>query len=161
PIQIRGDVPNGTVLSTLARVEDVSGLRSRAAIATSVQTVAPLDLVLTTDADPTQVDTDLVYALRFGNSGASSLLSTQLSFVVPAGTTVVDAGGGTVAGETITWALGTLGSQALGERTVTVHVDDLGAGDPLTRVALAAVASGTTVARAVAVTPVEPTPFGL
>jgi uncharacterized repeat protein (TIGR01451 family) len=159
-IQIRGDIPTGTVLSTSARIDDVAGARARTATGTTVQTGAPLDLVLTTDADPVQVGDTLEYALRFGNSGAASLLGTQLAFTVPAGTTVVDAGGGTAAAGTITWALGSLDPTVTGERRVRVHVDSLAA-EPLVRVARGTVTSGTAAARAGVVTQVQTTPLGI
>ncbi len=160
-IQIRADVPSGAVLSTTARVEDVAGSRTRTALSTSVQATKPLSLALTTDTDPVQAGGDLTYALRFGNAGATSLTSTQLALVLPPGTTVVDAGGGSVGADTITWALGTIASMATGVRTVTVHVDDLSPDEPLVRVARAVISSGTTIARAVAVTPVDSTTLGL
>src|SRR5439155_7106009 len=65
-IQIRGDVPTGTILSTAARVEDAAGSRARAGLSTTVQAGSPLGLVLTTDADPVRVGDDLEYTLRFG-----------------------------------------------------------------------------------------------
>src|SRR5205809_409062 len=73
-----------------------------------------------------------------------------------AGTTVLEAGGATVTGGTATWALGTVNGADAGERRLSVRVDDLGAADPLVRVARAVLASGANAARAAAVTPVEP-----
>src|SRR6185503_1608361 len=107
-VQIRGDVPTGTILSTLARVEDAAGSRARAGVDTVVQSAAPLSLVLTTDADPVPPGDDLEYTLRFGNDGANALLSTQLVLTLPVGTTLVDAGGGTAASGAVTWNLGAL-----------------------------------------------------
>src|SRR6185503_4174316 len=107
-IQIYGQVPTGTILSTTARLEDAAGARARAVVDTVVQSAAPLSLVLTTDADPVPPGDDLEYTLRFGNDGANALLSTQLSLTLPAGTTVVDAGGGSVTSSAVTWSLGAL-----------------------------------------------------
>ncbi len=36
-VQIRADVPSGTILSTTARVQDVAGSRARTAVATGVE----------------------------------------------------------------------------------------------------------------------------
>src|SRR5207245_1767905 len=80
---------------------------------------------LTGDADPVQVGDDLEYALRFGNRGATALLATQLALTLPAGTSVVDAGGGTAAAGTITWRLGALNARQTGEPRVRGHIDDL------------------------------------
>jgi uncharacterized repeat protein (TIGR01451 family) len=160
-IQIRGDTPTGTILSTTARIEDVAGARARTALSTAVQTASPLGLVLTTDADPTQVGDTLEYALRFGNRGATSLVGAQLVLTLPAGTSVVDAGGGTAAGGTITWSLGTLAPAATGERLVQVHVNTLAPDEPLVRVARAVITSGTAEAREGVVTQVQPAAFAL
>jgi uncharacterized repeat protein (TIGR01451 family) len=130
-------------------------------VSTAAETATPLDLVLTTDVDPVQVGDTLQYALRFGNSGAASLLGTQLVLTLPPGTTVTDAGGGTAAAGMVTWSLGTLAAAATGERLVQVHVDTLAPDEPLTRAARALITSGTVVASAVVVTQVQPTAFGL
>jgi cysteine-rich repeat protein len=160
-IQIRGDTPTGTTLLTAARVEDASGARARAGLGTTVQSAPPLGLVLTTDADPVRVGDDLVYVLRFGNDGGTALLATQLALVLPAGVTVVDAGGGTQASGTITWSLGALNAAQTDERRVRVHVENLAPDDPLVRVARATISSGATAARAAIVTQVQATSLGL
>jgi uncharacterized repeat protein (TIGR01451 family) len=152
---------NGAVFLATARVEDALGDRARAAVSTSVDGTAPLDLALTTDANPVRAGGDLEYVLRFGNTGANALLTTQLALTLPTGTTVLDAGGGTVSAGTVTWTLGTIDPAQAGERRVRVSVDDLGAGDLLVRVARAVISSGTTAARAAVVTEVEASPLGL
>jgi len=48
-IQILGNIPVGTILSTTARIADASGARARAALDTAVENAPPLALVLTTD----------------------------------------------------------------------------------------------------------------
>src|SRR5207245_3866975 len=118
-------------------------------------------LVLTTDADPVRVGDALEYVLRFGNSSATALLATQLALVLPAGVTVVDAGGGTQASGMVTWSLGALNAGQTDERRVRVQVDDLAPDDPLVRVARAVVTSGTAAARASVVTQVGATALGL
>jgi hypothetical protein len=35
-VQVRGDLPSGTILSTTARVQDAAGSRTRAAVTTAV-----------------------------------------------------------------------------------------------------------------------------
>src|SRR2546428_495745 len=78
-----------------------------------------------------------------------------------AGTAVLDAGGAPVTGDTATWAVGPLGGGPAGEPRLRVRGDDLGAADPLLRVARAVLASGAAAARAVAVTHVEAAPLDL
>jgi uncharacterized repeat protein (TIGR01451 family) len=61
-------------------------------------------------------------------------------------------------GATAMWSLGTLAAGAAGERRLSVDVDDLGAADPLVRVARAVIASDVLAARAGALTHVEVDP---
>src|SRR5205807_1489178 len=77
------------------------------------------------------------------------------------GTCVRDAGGAPVTGDTASWALGTVSGGQAGARRLRVRVDDLGAADPVVRVAGALLASGANAARAVAVTQVEAAPLDL
>src|SRR5207237_643814 len=101
--------------------------------ATTIATTAPLALTLDESPDPVGVGDALEYVLRFGNQSASPLLGTTLALTLPAGTTVIDAGGATVSGSTATWTLGTLNAGQAGEQRLRVQVTDLGAGDPLVR----------------------------
>src|SRR5262245_46793784 len=70
-------------------------------------------------------------------------------------------GSGTIAGDTVTWNIGTLNAGDTGERQRMVTVDDLGAADPLVRLTRAVVASTTTSARASEVTTVGTSGLGL
>jgi len=147
---------DGSLIHATARVEDVTGAAARTGVTTTVQSTAPLVLTLDEDRDPVGFGDTLEYVLRFGNRSAAPLLTTTLALTLPAGTTVLDAGGATVTGGTATWALGTVNGADAGERRLSVRVDDLGAADPLVRVARAVLASGANAARAAAVTQVEP-----
>jgi uncharacterized repeat protein (TIGR01451 family) len=150
-----GPLPDGSLVHATARVEDVTGAAARAGVTTTVENTAPLVLTLDEDHDPVGAGDTLEYALRFGNRSTSPLLTTTLTLMLPPGTTVLDAGGATVTGDTATWALGTVNGGQTGARGLQVRVDDLGAADPLVRMARAVAASGANVARAAAVTQVE------
>ena len=50
------------------------------------------------------------YIVGYGNSGAGTALDALLSLELPAGVTVVDAGGGTLQGSTLSFAVGAIGS---------------------------------------------------
>ena len=65
----------------------------------------------------------LTYTITFGNAGTGSAQGVVVTDTVPTGTTLVDAGGGTLAGNTITWNVGTLGPNTTQTRTVKVLVD--------------------------------------
>ena len=65
----------------------------------------------------------LTYTITFGNAGSGAAQGVVVTDTVPAGTTLVDAGGGTLQGSTITWTVGTLGPNETQTRTVKVLVD--------------------------------------
>jgi uncharacterized repeat protein (TIGR01451 family) len=146
---------NGHLLHASARVVDVAGAAARAGTTTTVTTSSPLVITLNEDLDPIAAGETLEYVLRYGNRSAGPLAATALSLVLPPGVTVLDDGGATVGGGIATWDLGSLAAGAAGEQRLSVSIDDLGAADPLVRVARAVVESGTTAARTGAVTHVE------
>jgi uncharacterized repeat protein (TIGR01451 family) len=80
----------------------------------------------------------LAYSLKYGNRGAGALTDAVLRFPVPAGTTVTDAGGGTVASGVVSWDLGTLGAGESGRRVVELAVGAGVAAGTLLRVDAAA-----------------------
>src|SRR2546426_740561 len=115
-----------------------------AAVSTAVTGAAPLMLGIADDPDPVRVDDSVAYTLRFGNRGSTAQLSTSLTVTLPAGmTATATTGGGVVAGNTVTWDLGTVNAGQNGERRLTVSVDDLAPADPLVRLTRAVLASST------------------
>jgi uncharacterized repeat protein (TIGR01451 family) len=77
----------------------------------------------------------LTYTITFGNAGSGAAQGVEVTDTLPAGTTLVDAGGGTPNGSTITWTVGTLGPNETQTRTVKVLVD-AGNGATLTNTAM-------------------------
>ena len=155
---------DGAVFSAVARVVDAAGSRARATVSSTFHTTAAAALMvgLAASADPVHVQDELDYVVRYGNRGAAALLSSQLAVTLPAGTTVLDDGGGTEDGGTVTWSLGALNVGQTGERRLRVSVGAVEPHDPLVRVAQAALTSGAVAARATVVTQVEPvTPLAL
>jgi uncharacterized repeat protein (TIGR01451 family) len=149
-------LPDGTIIAATASVIDGTLLASDSAQAdVVVGTAAPLVLNLDEDRDPVATGDTLEYVLRFGNRSATPQLTTEMVLTLPAGTTVLDAGGATLVADTAVWALGTVNDGDAGERRLVVQVDDLGAADPLVRVASAEITSTTASARAAVVTQVE------
>jgi len=151
--------PNGTVFATHAFVTDAAGANARAGVAT-VLDADPLRLAMVESSDPVIPGAPLTYTLTYGNAGTVGLTGTALSAPVPPGTTVVDVSdGGTVEAGSVTWTLGALAAGAHGQRSFTVTVDDLGAADPGTRHAVAALVTTAAAARASALTTVEAAPL--
>ncbi len=158
-----GNLGDGAAIVTTARATDAAGSPVATAETTSVVAAAvPLVLGLADIADPVRVGETLEYVVRFGNRGGQAWPSTTLSLTLPAGVTLVDAGGATESPPgTLSWALDTLDGAEMGERRVRVVVTGLGATDRLVRLARAVLASGSIEARATAVTQVEAAPLGL
>jgi len=152
------NLPDGTVLSASASVADAAGSHARASASTTCHTAAasPLVIGLAESADPVLAGENLAYTVRLGNRGTSSVLNAQLALALPAGVTVLDAGGGVASGDTLSWDLGTLAAGATGQRVVTMKVDDLGSDDPLVRLARTTLAAGSAAASGSLVTLVEP-----
>ncbi len=144
---VAASAADGTILYATARTQDGGGGSARAAVSTAVQEAAPLMLGIADDADPVRVGDQVEYTLRFGNRG-NAALDTVLTVTLPAGMTATDTHGGTAAGDTVTWSLGTVNAGESGERQLTVSVDDLGPADPLVRLTQAMVTSPTAAARA-------------
>jgi hypothetical protein len=154
-------LPEGTIVPGTARARDAAGGAARAGVSTAVQTTAPLMLDVTELADPVAAGDSLEYTLTFGNRAVGSQLAAQLRVTLPPGLSPLETNGGTVAGDTVTWALGDLGGGQVGERRLRVQVGDLATADPLTRLLRAVVTSGTAAARASVVTTLGARPLGL
>lgn len=66
----------------------------------------------------------LTYTLRFGNSGSGAATGVTVTDTIPVGTSVADAGGGTVTGSTVSWTIGTIPpGQPPMTRTLVLKVD--------------------------------------
>ena len=115
-----GSVANGSILPASAWLEDAAGSHARARVSTIFHTAAtsPLGIALTESADPVLTGDELDYTIRFGNHGTAAVLGAQLVLTLPPGVTVLDGGGGTASGDTLTWSLGTLDAGDVGERAV-------------------------------------------
>jgi len=147
---------DGTVVGTHAFVSDVIGANARATVAVALDDAQPLQLSLAESADPIPPGAPLTYTATFGNAGASPVIDAVMTAPIPPATTVTAVShGGTVAAGHITWPLGILDPGAHGQRTFTVTVDDLGAGEPGTRRATATLATTAAESRATALTTVE------
>jgi hypothetical protein len=81
-----------------------------------------LTLAVDADRDSAAPGELLTYTLTYGNRAASSVSGSTLSFPLPEGATLVNAGGGSVANGQATWSLGTLLAGRGGARAVTLRV---------------------------------------
>ena len=149
---------DGTVIAATARVTESTGTERDAAADTTIATAGPLTLRLSDDADPVAFGDPVEYVLRYGNVGTIPRLGTTLALSLPAGSTVLDAGGATVAAGVATWTIGTFNANQTGERRLKVAFDDLGVDELHLRVALATLSTTTASAHAAEVTQVETAP---
>ncbi len=142
-------------------MRDDAGGTARAGTDSAMQASGPLMLGLAEDADPIAAGGMLEYTVRYGNRGSGSQSSVQLVVTLPPGLTAGATNGGVVAGDTITWALGDVAGNSVGERRLEAQVVDQGAGDPHVRRTHAVVTSTSASARASAVTAIEAAPLAL
>src|SRR5207244_3505856 len=74
--------------------------------------------------DPITAGTDLTYTIVATNGGPDDAANVTVTDPIPAGTSFVSAdNGGTEAGGTVTWSIGSLANGASVTLHVTVHVD--------------------------------------
>lgn len=84
-------------------------------------------LTLSLSGPATTTTAQNVYTFSYRNQSTGTVNNPSLTYTLPAGVTFVSASnGGTLAGSTVTWALGNLAAGAVGTRTVTVNLGTLG-----------------------------------
>ncbi len=77
-------------------------------------------------ASSAAINTDLVYTIRYANSGSSAAAGVVVRDRLPMGASFVSASdGGTLAGDTVTWNIGNLPANS-GDRTLTLTVRVMG-----------------------------------
>jgi len=96
----------------------------------AVEADRSLELEVDADRDPAAAGETLAYTLTFGNAGNAATTANELRFPLPAGTSPVELGGGTLDGDAVVWDLGTLNPGDSGKRRVEVQLGgDLNEGD--------------------------------
>ncbi|MGN7800408.1 Ig-like domain-containing protein [Leifsonia sp. 22587] len=130
PIQVQTQAPAGSIFDVqtgvVANVVRVAATRAATLDAPlsgcTVNAVPFADLSVSKSGPATVLQNgDVTYTLVVANAGPDDAEGVVLTDTLPAGVSgVVDAGGGTVAGGTISWAIGTLAPGASTARTFTV-----------------------------------------
>ncbi len=105
---------------------------------------AQLSTTLRSDDSRPQVGSDIAYAVGVGDRTSGSVAQGVIaSITVPPGERIINAAGGTVVGQTVSWNLGTLlGRQAPVTRQLVVRLESGTAGDRVTAVAVTTTAGG-------------------
>lgn len=130
PIAVQTQAPAGSIFDVqtgvVANVVRVGGVRAvgpDSPLTGCVLNVLPFADISVSKSGPATVavNGDVTYSLVVANDGPDDAEGVVLTDTLPAGTSgVVDAGGGTVAGGTISWTIGTLAPGASATRTFTV-----------------------------------------
>ncbi len=90
---------------------------------------SPLEVFVDPLTDPVAAGGTLTYEVSYGNPGSASAENAVLSLPIPAGTQFRSAtGGGVLAGDTVTWDLGSLPPESGGRQRLTVEVGSLADG---------------------------------
>jgi len=89
---------------------------------TTTVTSAPILTVASTDApDPVAAGANLTYTLSYSNLGSANATSVVIADTIPANTTFVSAGSGTLSGSVVSWSVASLPAGASGSVTLTVR----------------------------------------
>ncbi len=162
PLVVSGNAGSGRVLRVEADVLDSFGFQRTASAALRVADDRQLELVAAEDRDPAVAGSSVTWTLSWGaRADGPGLFGGTLSLPVPPGTSFVAAtDGGTLAGDAVTWELGTLAPGTSGEVRATFTVGPLVDGSMIpARAALdaddAAAVLAETVTRVVADLPLE------
>ena len=115
--------PDGRLLSFFGRAfaDSTPDFWDRRSLA--IDDGRPLELEVDADREPVAPGETLRYELSFGNQSGTATTDTELSFPLPASTTLVEASdGGTLVGNVVIWDLGTLNPGDTDKRRVTVQL---------------------------------------
>ena len=128
PITISNGTPSGTLVTLEAAVLADGASPTLASHTVAVDNDNALSLALEEDKDAVAPGAALTYTLTYANGSAASITGTTLALPLPPNSSFVSAsGGGTLTGNTVQWALGTLQTSESGRQQVVVTV---GAGLP-------------------------------
>lgn len=116
-------VLSGSIFSWEASVSEDNGTLATETEAMAIDGAPALSVALDESSDPVAGGDTLAYTVHFGNRTAASVTGTMLSFDVPAGTTFVSASDGvTPVNGVVTWNLGSVPAESVGQKTVVVDV---------------------------------------
>ena len=128
-LQVRVDspLPDGTTISN-----DVSSIESNevpavggGTVSTTVTSAPLLSIVLSGAPDPVAAGGALTYTLDYGNGGNADATGVVITDTVPLDTSLVSAtAGGTLSGNSVSWAIGNLAAGAAGSVQMVVQVDN-------------------------------------
>ncbi len=134
PSVVTAGIAAGRLINLEAIVVADGGIQAVTAHTVAVDSSNLLTLEIDDDKDAVLPGETLTYDLTYGNRGLTTVSAAQLSFPLPAGTTLVSAPGGTQAGNVVSWSLGNLLAGQAGRQQVIVTVNGGVAAGTLLRV---------------------------
>jgi uncharacterized repeat protein (TIGR01451 family) len=124
-VKVTSPLASGTTINSGAPVIDCAETApvSAATITTTVSSAPALAVSMTDAPDPVAAGASITYTIAYANSGNAQATGVVLSDPIPANTTFMSAtNGGTRAGSTVSWNLGTLAAGGSGSVQVVVQV---------------------------------------
>ncbi|MBM4261636.1 MAG: DUF11 domain-containing protein [Deltaproteobacteria bacterium] len=125
-VQVNTPLPNGTILTAQATLQDNASTSINASQNTTVQSAPILALSMTDSPDPVQAGGQLAYTVNYSNAGNANQTapSATLGVPLPANATFVSASNaGALVGGIATWSLGDVPPGTSGTRTLVVQVN--------------------------------------
>ena len=116
-------VVGGSALTFAARATATGGALAEASASVLAASAPRFDLALLAGADPALPGEAVEYTVMFGKGSNTTALGAVLELPLPRGATYVSSSnGGTLVGDTVTWALGDLPQRAGDVRRATVSI---------------------------------------
>ena len=123
-VRVASPLPNGTLIThaAYAIVSNETGSVAGPGITTTVMSTPVLTIVSTDAPDPVTAGATLTYTLSYANTGNADATSIRVTDTIPANTTFVSAGSGTLSGSVVTWSIASLAAGASGTVQLAVRV---------------------------------------
>ena len=124
-VLVNSPLANGTLITEDAAIQDAALNSANANQTTTVHSAPLLSLTTSDSPDPVQAGGQITYTLTFRNSSNTNQTASAVTLTntLPKNTTFVSASdGGSLAGNAVTWTIGSLAAGASGSRTLVVKV---------------------------------------
>ncbi len=123
-VRVASPLANGTVISnsSLSIASNETASVAGPAVTTTVASAPVLSIASTDAPDPVAAGANLTYTLSYANTGNAGASSVVVSDTLPANTTFVSVGSGTLSGSVVTWSIGSVAAGASGSVQLVVRV---------------------------------------
>jgi hypothetical protein len=131
PLSVANNLAEGRLISLTAQFSSDNTVGVAQSKTLRIDENADLRLAVDQSREQLMAGAEQLYTIRYGNTSTDSVIDTSLEFTLPSQVTLVTASSGVdIAGQTLSWDLGTLESGAVGQVKVRVSLpDDLSEGE--------------------------------